>query len=223
MITKSWNAVNMAQCEYWEHCAHNNTYINLVLIFSHVFVFLFRGLNEDCQMLLFSATYDETVMRFAEVIAPRAMTLRLRREELCLDNIKQFSISCNTLIDKFSAISNIYGSISIGQSMIFCRVSIWPAHDVFFNNLTTCLADYISINSIHPSIHPSIHLIPSIHQSMGSMPIGFDNTYHKLSPFISLLCHEAHCLFIHMTPLLYIIEPLISWLSSDTSPIHHDK
>lgn len=73
--------------------------------------------------MLFSATYDDDVMKFAETIVPNALSLRLRREELSLDNIKQYYISCASSDDKFSALSNIYGSISIGQSMIFCRVS----------------------------------------------------------------------------------------------------
>ncbi len=40
-------------------------------------------------MLLFSATYDQTVMKFATVVVPNPFTIRLRREEESLDNIKQ--------------------------------------------------------------------------------------------------------------------------------------
>ena len=82
-----------------------------------------RGLRRDCQLLLFSATYDDQVMRFAESIVHDSIIIKLRREQQSLDNIKQYYIECNSLEDKFSALSNIYGSISIGQSMIFCHVS----------------------------------------------------------------------------------------------------
>jgi len=82
-----------------------------------------RGLRRNCQLLLFSATYDDQVMRFAESIVHDAIIIKLRREQQSLDNIKQYYIECNSLEDKFSALSNIYGSISIGQSMIFCHVS----------------------------------------------------------------------------------------------------
>ena len=81
-----------------------------------------RGLKRDCQLLLFSATYDDQVMRFAESIVHDAIVIKLRREEQSLDNIKQYYIECTSLEDKFTALSNIYGSISIGQSMIFCHV-----------------------------------------------------------------------------------------------------
>lgn len=77
-------------------------------------------------MLLFSATYDADVMKFALVVVPNAVTIKLRREEESLDNIKQYYIECRNQNDKFQALSNIYGTISIGQSMIFCLVSSNP-------------------------------------------------------------------------------------------------
>lgn len=76
-------------------------------------------------MLLFSATYDDQVMEFAQAVIPRSpIVIKLRREEESLDNIKQFFIECPDMEHKFQALSNIYGTISIGQSMIFCAVSI---------------------------------------------------------------------------------------------------
>lgn len=72
-------------------------------------------------MLLFSATYDQHVMKFAQAVVPNPITIRLRREEESLDNIKQVYILCRSQDDKFQALSNIYGTISIGQSMIFCH------------------------------------------------------------------------------------------------------
>ncbi|KAF6032817.1 DDX19B [Bugula neritina] len=80
-----------------------------------------RALSQDCQLLLFSATYDQTVMMFAQAMIKDAITIRLRKEEESLDNIKQYYISCGSDVEKFDAITNIYGAITIGQSMIFCR------------------------------------------------------------------------------------------------------
>ena len=74
-------------------------------------------------MLLFSATYDSQVMKFAQAVVPNPVIIRLRREEESLDNIKQYYIECASVDAKFEALSNIYGTISIGQSMIFCHVS----------------------------------------------------------------------------------------------------
>lgn len=105
-------------------------FVSLHLIYSLIltgFLFLFhRQLRKDCQMLLFSATYEDDVMKFAEAVIPNPVVIKLRKDEESLDNIKQFYIECSDQEGKFSALSNIYGSISIGQSMIFCAVSTFP-------------------------------------------------------------------------------------------------
>ncbi|XP_064642570.1 ATP-dependent RNA helicase DDX19A-like [Lineus longissimus] len=77
--------------------------------------------KRNCQMLLFSATYEGEVMKFAQSIIPNPVTISLRREEESLDNIKQVYITCQDDQEKFEALSNIYGVLSIGQAMIFCH------------------------------------------------------------------------------------------------------
>lgn len=87
-----------------------------------------RELRRDCQMLLFSATYDARVMKFAEAMVSNPVTIKLRKEEESLDNIKQYYIRCHSREDKFNSLSNIYGTVSIGQCMIFChtrRTASW--------------------------------------------------------------------------------------------------
>jgi ATP-dependent RNA helicase DDX19/DBP5 len=73
-------------------------------------------------MMLFSATYDLEVMKFAEGLIPDATVMKLRKEEESLDNIKQYYIECKDKEDKYRAIANIYGAITIGGAMIFCQV-----------------------------------------------------------------------------------------------------
>ena len=48
-----------------------------------------RQLPNSCQKVLFSATYSDEVMRFAETVIPDALIIRLKRSEESLDNIKQ--------------------------------------------------------------------------------------------------------------------------------------
>lgn len=55
-----------------------------------------KGLAPTCQMLLFSATYDQEVMNFAENIISNPIILRLRREQESLDNIGQYWVQCET-------------------------------------------------------------------------------------------------------------------------------
>ncbi|XP_028930427.1 ATP-dependent RNA helicase DDX25 [Ornithorhynchus anatinus] len=80
-----------------------------------------RALQPGCQMLLFSATFEDFVWQFAERIIPEPNVIKLRTEELTLDNIRQFYVLCRHRSDKYRALCNIYGSITIGQAIIFCQ------------------------------------------------------------------------------------------------------
>lgn len=75
-------------------------------------------------MLLFSATFEDSVWRFAERIITDPSFIRLKREEETLDTIKQYYALCKNTQDKFESLCNIYGAITIAQAMIFCRVRV---------------------------------------------------------------------------------------------------
>uniref|UniRef100_A0A672NQ24 RNA helicase n=1 Tax=Sinocyclocheilus grahami TaxID=75366 RepID=A0A672NQ24_SINGR len=80
-----------------------------------------RMLPKGCQMLLFSATFEDSVWKFAERVVPDPNIIKLKREEETLDTIKQYYVLCNSKEDKFNALCNIYGAITIAQAMIFCH------------------------------------------------------------------------------------------------------
>lgn len=84
-----------------------------------------KQLSPQCQMLFFSATYDRAVMEFAEHIVKDPISIRLLREQESLDNIKQYYVKCRDADEKYKAIQNIYGAITIGQAIIFCHVSLF--------------------------------------------------------------------------------------------------
>ena len=85
--------------------------------------YFYRCLKNECQLLLFSATYDAQVIKFASNVVSDAIIIRLRKEEESLDNIKQFYVDCNSAEDKYEALANLYGALTIGQTMVFCHVS----------------------------------------------------------------------------------------------------
>lgn len=82
-----------------------------------------RMLPRDCQMLLFSATFEDSVWKFAQKVVPDPNIIKLKREEETLDTIKQYYVLCSNRDEKFQALCNIYGAITIAQAMIFCHVS----------------------------------------------------------------------------------------------------
>ncbi|KAL1514266.1 hypothetical protein ABEB36_003552 [Hypothenemus hampei] len=80
-----------------------------------------KELSPSCQMMFFSATYNQEVMEFAELIVKNPIIIRLRREEESLDNIAQYYVRCMTAESKYNAVINIYGTLGVGQAIIFCR------------------------------------------------------------------------------------------------------
>ncbi|EFA03913.1 DEAD-box helicase Dbp80 [Tribolium castaneum] len=89
-----------------------------------------KNLGPNCQMMFFSATYDQQIMEFAEMIVPDSITIRLKREEESLDNIQQYYVKCSGPQEKYNAVTNIYGTVGVGQAIIFChtrRTASWLA------------------------------------------------------------------------------------------------
>ncbi|EPY90009.1 ATP-dependent RNA helicase DDX19B isoform 1 [Camelus ferus] len=86
-----------------------------------------RMLPRNCQMLLFSATFEDSVWKFAQKVVPDPNIIKLKREEETLDTIKQYYVLCNNRDEKFQALCNLYGAITIAQAMIFCHVLVSPA------------------------------------------------------------------------------------------------
>ncbi|KAL7978547.1 hypothetical protein Chor_005529 [Crotalus horridus] len=89
-----------------------------------------RMLPRDCQMLLFSATFEDSVWKFAQKVVPDPNIIKLKREEETLDTIKQYYVLCSSREEKFQALCNIYGAITIAQAMIFCHVRAGPGRVV---------------------------------------------------------------------------------------------
>lgn len=85
-------------------------------------------------MMLFSATYDRSVMEFAQHIVKNPIVIKLMREQESLDNIIQYYVRCRNQDEKYQAIQNIYGVITIGQAIIFCHVSSISFYTLIYRN-----------------------------------------------------------------------------------------
>ncbi|SCZ90897.1 BZ3500_MvSof-1268-A1-R1_Chr1-3g02360 [Microbotryum saponariae] len=71
------------------------------------------------QLVLFSATFTDTVRTFAVRFAPNANEIRLKQEEVALDAIKQFFMDCRDEQHKYEVLVELYNLLTIGQSIIF--------------------------------------------------------------------------------------------------------
>ena len=76
----------------------------------------------SCQILLFSATFPDQVRKFASKFAPSANEISLKKEELSVEGIKQFYLDCKSEAEKFDVLVRLYELLTIGQSIIFCKV-----------------------------------------------------------------------------------------------------
>ncbi|KAK2102768.1 ATP-dependent RNA helicase ddx19a [Saguinus oedipus] len=65
-------------------------------------------LPRNCQMLLFSATFEYSVWKFAQKVVPDPNIIKLKGEEETLDTIKQSCVLCSSRDKKFQALSMIF-------------------------------------------------------------------------------------------------------------------
>ncbi|XP_077139554.1 ATP-dependent RNA helicase DDX25-like isoform X2 [Ranitomeya variabilis] len=80
-----------------------------------------RAMPPNCQLILFSATFDESVWCSAKKIVPNANTIKVKKEDMTMKNIRQFYKFCESDEEKFLALTYMYGSMTIAQSIIFCQ------------------------------------------------------------------------------------------------------
>ncbi|KAK0728659.1 P-loop containing nucleoside triphosphate hydrolase protein [Lasiosphaeria miniovina] len=91
-----------------------------------------QGMGEQCnrvrtlvpkstQILLFSATFPDKVMAYAERYAPNANQIKLKQQELTVKGISQMYMDCPDEQKKYDVLCKLYGLMTIGSSVIFVR------------------------------------------------------------------------------------------------------
>jgi len=78
-----------------------------------------RMLPDKVQVLLFSATWPDHVEKFAKMLVPKANTIKVQKEDLTLTTITQTYIDVGRPDKKQGQLSDLYGALNIGQSIIF--------------------------------------------------------------------------------------------------------
>lgn len=81
--------------------------------------------DKPIQIILFSATFPDHVRSYASKIAPRANKIELQKEELNVNNIRQFYMDCKSEESKYDVLVSLYQLLTIGQSIIFCQASLF--------------------------------------------------------------------------------------------------
>lgn len=84
---------------------------------------LYSFLPKTVQIVLFSATFPDNVIRYATKFAPDANQLTLKHEELTVEGIRQLYLDCESDEHKYEVLVKFYGLLTIGSSVIFVKVS----------------------------------------------------------------------------------------------------
>lgn len=80
--------------------------------------------EDQVQILLFSATFDDTIKQFAnDIVGGKANQVFLEKEQLSLDVIKQCRVNCPTARDKQKVLKTMILPLcdKLGQTIIFVR------------------------------------------------------------------------------------------------------
>ncbi|CAG98506.1 ATP-dependent RNA helicase DBP5 [Kluyveromyces lactis] len=80
-----------------------------------------KFLPKTCQLVLFSATFDDGVRQYAKKIIPTAVSLELQKNEVNVSAIKQLFMDCDNEEHKYTILSELYGLLTIGSSIIFVK------------------------------------------------------------------------------------------------------
>lgn len=79
-----------------------------------------KSMMKKAQVLLFSATFREEVLKFASTVIREPSTkITLKQEDLTLSALSQLYIKVSDEDHKFRVISDIYSYVTVGQSIIF--------------------------------------------------------------------------------------------------------
>jgi ATP-dependent RNA helicase DDX19/DBP5 len=79
-------------------------------------------LPQTLQILLFSATFPDEVLRYAANFCPNANEIRLKRDELTVSGIKQMYMDCPGGDGKYDTLAHLYGLLTVNSSIIFVKV-----------------------------------------------------------------------------------------------------
>ncbi|ETI20446.1 hypothetical protein G647_08481 [Cladophialophora carrionii CBS 160.54] len=91
-----------------------------------------QGLGDQCirvkallpkgvQIVLFSATFPDNVVLYAQTFAPNANQMTLQHKDLTVEGIKQIYLDCDSDQAKYDVLVKFYGLMTIGSSIIFVK------------------------------------------------------------------------------------------------------
>jgi ATP-dependent RNA helicase len=82
---------------------------------------IFKHIMPDVQVILVSATMPHEVLEVAHTFMTSPIRILVKRDELALQNIKQFFVSFEREDAKLDVLMDLYETLVVTQSVVFCR------------------------------------------------------------------------------------------------------
>ena len=82
---------------------------------------IFKYVNPSAQISIYSATMPKDILYLSEQFMKDPLKILIKKEQLTLEGIKQFYIILNNEQDKYITLMELYQSLFIGQSIIYCN------------------------------------------------------------------------------------------------------
>jgi len=82
---------------------------------------IYSFIPETCQICLFSATMPKVALEMTKLFMKEPLQILIKQEEINLDGIRQFYIDCEQESNKIEVICDLYDTMNIAQSLIFCN------------------------------------------------------------------------------------------------------
>lgn len=82
---------------------------------------IIKGIPPDCQIGLFSATIPPEIIKLTESIMTNPAKILVKKENLTLEGIKQYFLSCTNDSNKYDNLYEIFANIDVNQCIIYCN------------------------------------------------------------------------------------------------------
>lgn len=82
---------------------------------------IIKMIPPDCQIGLFSATIPPEIIKLTETIMNNPAKILVKKENLTLEGIKQYYLSCSNDNNKYDNLYEIFANIDVNQCIIYCN------------------------------------------------------------------------------------------------------
>ena len=88
--------------------------------FKEQIIEILKYVPQESQIAIYSATMPNDILSLTKEFMKNPIKILVKKEDLTLEGISQYYISLETEQEKYETLCDLYKTISVGQSMIYC-------------------------------------------------------------------------------------------------------